>query len=114
VWVCATVGATAFVPQEEAGLASGLFDASIQVGAALGLGILTTIATNHTHSLVLTHSSNAVVDGYRWGLMGAAGSEAIALLIALAHMPGRQKAAAPSAGEQPAPSVAADEPVFEG
>ena len=113
VWVCATVGATAFVSQEEAGLASGLFDASIQVGAALGLGILTTIATNHTHSLITAHAANPVVGGYRWGLVGAAGAEAIALLVALAHLPGRQKAQAPAA-EAAVSAVAEDEPVLEG
>jgi MFS family permease len=111
VWVCATVGATAFVSQEEAGLASGLFDASIQVGAALGLAVLTTIATNHTHSQVLARASDPVLSGYRWGLVGAAVAEAVALLIALTHLPGRQKPQA----QEPAPAAdqGADEPVLE-
>jgi EmrB/QacA subfamily drug resistance transporter len=114
VWVCATVSATAFVPPEEAGLASGLFDASVQVGAALGLAILTTIATNHAHSLALAHSASPVVGGYRWGLIGAAVAEGIALVLAVAHLPGRQKAAAEDDQQATVPAQAQEEPVFEG
>ena len=45
-----TVAMSAATP-EDSGLASGLVNTSQQVGGALGLAVLATIATNHTHAL---------------------------------------------------------------
>jgi EmrB/QacA subfamily drug resistance transporter len=76
-----TVIATTGIDRDDSGLASGIFNTSQQVGGALGLAILATIATNRMTSLLsgLGHApsaaeaGNAQVEGYRLGfLIGAA------------------------------------------
>ena len=48
VFVPITLIATSGVPADDAGLASGLFNTSQQIGGALGLAVLSTLATNRT------------------------------------------------------------------
>jgi predicted MFS family arabinose efflux permease len=45
----------------DAGLASGLVNTTVQVGGALGLAVLATIATKHAHG---SHTAAALVGGY--------------------------------------------------
>ena len=51
--------ANAGVPEDKAGLAAALITTSSTVGAALGLAILTTIATSRTNHLIAAHASTA-------------------------------------------------------
>ena len=81
--------ATAGVPRSESGLAAGLVNTSRQIGGAVGLAALATIATTKTHDVA--HSVNqlvALTDGYT--LAFRIGS-AIALAAGLAALlvPGR-------------------------
>ncbi|HJX74887.1 MAG TPA: MFS transporter, partial [Gaiella sp.] len=48
VFVPITLIATSGVPPDDAGLASGLFNTAQQIGGALGLAVLSTLATNRT------------------------------------------------------------------
>ncbi|MFD5795916.1 MFS transporter [Streptomyces diastatochromogenes] len=91
VWVCATVAATAEATEEEAGLASGLFNTANQVGAALGLAILVTVAGSATADAVGDGSAlpAALTEGYRTALFGSAGFAVLATLGALVLLPGR-------------------------
>ena len=61
-----SIAALAGVQGPEAGLASGLINTSQQVGGALGLAILITVATTHTSNLLDSGESNpqALVSGF--------------------------------------------------
>jgi EmrB/QacA subfamily drug resistance transporter len=64
--VPATIIGVQGVPAALSGLASGILNTSRFVGAALGLAVLTTLATSHTHSAVAsgTGAAKALTDGF--------------------------------------------------
>ena len=76
--------AMAEVPKEDAGLASGIVNVSMQMSAAVGLAVLSTIATNHTKSLIAQGHEviGALTDGYRLALFLAAACVLIGLALA--------------------------------
>ncbi len=106
-----TLIATGGLPHDDAGLASGLYNTSQQVGGALGLAILSTLAASRTsHSLghvaspTKAQSAQALVDGYVGGFTGAAifvaaSAVLLALLLRRHHL-------AAIRAEQPAPVAA--------
>ena len=47
--------AMADVPAADAGLGSGITNVSQQIGGALGLAVLSTLAANHTKALLAAH-----------------------------------------------------------
>ncbi len=71
---------------EDAGLASGLVNTTVQVGAALGLAVLATLATSETESLTTAGRSTAEAlnGGYHLGYAIGAGLVAAAIAVALA------------------------------
>src|SRR6202035_4958489 len=81
-----TLSATTGVPPHEAGLASGLINTTRQVGGALGLAIMATIATTiATNHLVGTHDvAAALTAGYRAAFAIAGAGLVIGALLALA------------------------------
>jgi MFS family permease len=83
------VSALAGAGPAEAGLASGLVNTSYQVGSALGLAIVTAIATSATGAGT---SLNSLNHGYHAAFLGAAGLAAAAALTA-ALLIGRERVA---------------------
>src|SRR5205809_2110773 len=81
VFMPLTLIATTGLADEDQGLASGLFNTSQQIGGALGLAVLSTLATSKTAAAGGT-PSHALVVGFHWAF--AAG--ACILLVALGVM----------------------------
>lgn len=71
--------ATAAVPPSSAGMVSGLVNTSRQLGGALGLAVLVTVAA----SVGGASDAESVLPGYRAALLVSAGLVAVAVVIAL-------------------------------
>jgi len=96
VFVGVTTAANAGVPADKAGLAAGLLSTSQQLGMALGLAILSAVATARTHSLLAAHAARpeALTAGYQRALLVCSLFVLAAALIA-SRTPNARAAAAP-------------------
>jgi EmrB/QacA subfamily drug resistance transporter len=107
VFVGATTAANAGVGEDKAGLAAGLLNTGQQLGAALGLAILSALATAHTNSLLrMGHDSiaQAATHGYQRALLAGAFLVLAAGVVALTAHNTRQTA---PVEEEPALDLAA-------
>jgi EmrB/QacA subfamily drug resistance transporter len=97
--------ATAGLEPRYAGLASGLFNLARQLGGAIGLAVLVTIAAATTRHSHLAHSAAATVHGYRIALLICAAVSLASVLIALL-LPAPAKTAPVTRAARPARTVA--------
>ena len=81
----AQIAAVADVRHDEAGAASGVVNAGYQVGGALGLAVITTLATSHVAALMTggVEQVGALVGGFQRGLLVAAVFAAANVVMAL-------------------------------
>ncbi len=79
-----TLAMSGATPQD-AGLASGLVNTSMQVGGAIGLAVLATLSTERSENLIAggTSTAQALTSGYHLAYLVGAGLAVIAVLIAI-------------------------------
>jgi MFS family permease len=86
-FVAATVAALAGVPEHEAGLASGLSNTALQIGGALGVAILTTVAVSRSgHYLAAHGGANPLVvlnEGFKSAFLALVVLAGIGMAVAL-------------------------------
>jgi EmrB/QacA subfamily drug resistance transporter len=100
-----SIAALAGVEGPEAGLASGLINTSQQIGGALGLALLTTVATTRTTDLLEsgTAQPEALTSGFSLAFWVAVGFGVISFLTTIAVLRQRD---IPAVDAEPAPAPA--------
>jgi hypothetical protein len=87
-----SIAALAGVAPQEAGLASGLINTAQQIGGALGVAIVATVAFTHTTTLLGSGTSpaQAATSGFALGFWVLAGIGAASVVACLALIRGPQ------------------------
>jgi EmrB/QacA subfamily drug resistance transporter len=108
-----TIAAVSGVDEGEAGLASGLINTSQQVGGALGLAVLATIANSRTDDLLASAGGdpsavpNALTEGFQSAFLAGAGIAVLGLVATLTLIRNRDSRAHVELG---VPETAAQRP----
>jgi EmrB/QacA subfamily drug resistance transporter len=98
-FVPVTIAAVAGVPDRESGLASGLINTSQQVGGALGLAVLATIANTRTDHLMSQAGGNkaelpsALTEGFQSAFLTGAGLAVLGFVLGAVLIHGRDSRA---------------------
>ncbi|MGH2916832.1 MAG: MFS transporter [Solirubrobacteraceae bacterium] len=107
-----TLLGTSGVGDDDAGLASGLFNTAQQVGGSLGLAILSTLAASQTTTVLHGHTLGAImtarVSGYHVAFLGAAimlAAGVVLLVVGLRRSHMREVERALASGAAPAPAA---------
>ena len=101
-YVAGSIASLTGVAETEAGLASGLNNASFQIGGAVGVAILSTVAVSGAHG---ADPLATLTDGYRSAFAVAIAVAALGAAAATALL-GRSREPAPRAAADATPAVA--------
>jgi EmrB/QacA subfamily drug resistance transporter len=86
-FVTASIAALAGVPEHESGLASGLSNTAFQIGAALGVAIVTTVAVSRTDDYLTTNAGAdrlvALTEGFQSAFLAVAILAGIGVALSL-------------------------------
>src|SRR4030095_1493444 len=99
-FVTASIAALAGVPEHESGLASGLSNTCFQIGAALGVALVTTVAVSRTDDYLSAHTGAsqlvALTEGFQSAFLAVAILAGVGVALALLLLgPARRVPAAP-------------------
>jgi EmrB/QacA subfamily drug resistance transporter len=113
-FVTASIAALAGVPERESGLASGLSNTSFQIGAALGVAIVTTVAVTRTDDYLAANADAnplvALTEGFQSAFFAVAILAGIGVALSLLLL-GRPRAATQEQLElEPSPVLASPVP----
>jgi EmrB/QacA subfamily drug resistance transporter len=98
-FVPVTIAAVTGVRDEESGLASGLINTSQQIGGALGLAVLATVANSRTDDVLAGAGGDpaalprALTEGFQSAFLGGAAVAALGLVLTLVLIRGRDSRA---------------------
>jgi EmrB/QacA subfamily drug resistance transporter len=106
VFVTVTTAANAGVPANQAGLAAGLLNTSLQLGSAFGLAVFSAIATAHTNDLLTGHAAPAQALTAGFGRALLAGSVALLAATAIALRATNTRGHTPRAESEPTRDIA--------
>ncbi|WP_327351847.1 MFS transporter [Streptomyces sp. NBC_01304] len=84
-----TIAAVHGAPAKDSGLASGLFNTTQQIGGALGLGILASVAATTTSRAGASSRAEALTEGFRAAFGVAAACVLLGIVAAFVLMAGR-------------------------
>jgi EmrB/QacA subfamily drug resistance transporter len=104
-FVTTTIAAVSGVREQESGLASGLINTSQQIGGALGLAVLATIANSRTEDLTAsghgTGLTNALNEGFQSAFLAGAGIAVLGFVLTLVLIRSRDSRAHIELGARP-------------
>jgi hypothetical protein len=96
-FVTASIAALAGIPERESGLASGLSNTSFQIGAALGVALVTTVAVSRTDEYLAANTGAnrlvALTEGFQSAFLAVAILAGFGLALALLLLGGPRRAA---------------------
>jgi len=98
-FVTTTIAAVSGVREQESGLASGLINTSQQIGGALGLAVLATLANSRTDDVIASAAgdpsqlTNALNEGFQSAFLGGAVIAALGIVMTLILIRGRDSRA---------------------
>ena len=92
VFMPMTLVVSTVLANDDQGLSSGLFNTSQQIGGALGLAILSTIAAGRTAAFAGPSHAAALVHGFHYAYAGAAVFVLAALVVMLVRLRARDVA----------------------